>query len=55
MDVMIKQEIFPNNLFSLSDETFENHHGMPGALHIEVILILINYAAQILTGKGKTN
>ena len=52
---MLKQENLLTNLFSLSDETFENQHGMPGALHVEVILILINYAAQILTGKGKTN
>jgi hypothetical protein len=28
MDVMIKQENFLNNLFSLYDETFENHHGI---------------------------
>ena len=26
MDAMIKQENFLNNLFSLYDETFENHH-----------------------------
>jgi hypothetical protein len=28
MDTMIKQENFLNNLFSLYDETFENHHGI---------------------------
>jgi len=28
MDNMIKQENFLNNLFSLYDETFENHHGI---------------------------
>ena len=28
MDAMIKQENFLNNLFSLYDETFENHHGI---------------------------
>jgi hypothetical protein len=28
MDVMIKQGNFLNNLFSLYDETFENHHGI---------------------------
>ena len=28
MDVMIKQENFLNNLFSLYDETFENHHSI---------------------------
>jgi hypothetical protein len=28
MDKMIKQEDFTNNLFSLLDETFENHHGI---------------------------
>ena len=27
MEAMIKQENFLNNLFSLYDETFENHHG----------------------------
>src|SRR5690349_6136639 len=27
METMIKQENFLNNLFSLYDETFENHHG----------------------------
>jgi len=27
MEKMIKQEDFLNNLFSLLDETFENHHG----------------------------
>jgi hypothetical protein len=28
METMIKQENFLNNLFSLHDETFENHHGI---------------------------
>jgi len=28
MDTMIKQEDFLNNLFSLFDETLENHHGI---------------------------
>jgi len=28
MDNMIKQENFLNNLFSLYDETFDNHHGI---------------------------
>ena len=28
MDMIIKQENFLNNLFSLYDETFENHHGI---------------------------
>lgn len=28
MDAIIKQENFLNNLFSLYDETFQNHHGI---------------------------